>query len=47
VYEDELEDFLRKVFQNGIPDLGIPVLDPLIYADNIAIGETDMPGMMT
>jgi len=47
LYEAELETFLRSVLKNGIPDLGIPTLDPLVYKDNISIGETDMPGMMT
>jgi len=46
VYEDGLETFLRSVLKNGIPDLGIPTLDPLVYNDTISISEIDVPGMM-
>jgi len=42
----QLDTFIRSVLKNGIPDLNIPPLDPLVYKDNISISETDMPGMM-
>jgi hypothetical protein len=46
VYEAELEAFLRSVLKNGIPNFGIPHLDPLSYNDTIFINGTDMPGMI-
>lgn len=46
-YEPELETILRSILKNGIPDFGIPPLDPLVYKDTLSISETVMPGMMT
>jgi len=46
-FGEGLETFLQAILKKGIPDLGIPPLDPLVYNDNISISETDMPGMMT
>jgi len=47
LYEEELESILRSVFKNGIPGLGIPTLDPLVYNDTISVSEPDGPGIMT
>jgi hypothetical protein len=47
IFEQQLEDFLRAVLKNGIPGLGIPPLDPFVYAGNLSIGAIDIPGIMT
>jgi hypothetical protein len=47
LFEAQLEAILRSVLENGIPDFGIPQLDPFVYADTVSISEIDLPGMMT
>lgn len=47
IFEEQLEGLIRAILENGIPDLNIPPLDPLVYKDTVYISETDMPGMMT
>jgi hypothetical protein len=43
ILEQQLEDILRSVLENGLPAFGIPPLDPI--AGNISIGEINVPGV--
>jgi hypothetical protein len=42
-----LEEILRSILKNGIPDFGVPPLDPFVYNDIISISDYDMSGIMT
>jgi hypothetical protein len=46
LFEQQLEEFLRSVLENGLPGLGIPPLDPIAYEGNISIGEINIPGVI-
>jgi hypothetical protein len=44
LFDQQLENLLRSVVENGFPAFGIPPLDPI--AGNISLGEINLPGVL-
>jgi hypothetical protein len=44
LFEQQLENILRSVLENGFPAFGIPPLDPIV--GNLSLGEINLPGVL-